>query len=94
MTGPLVDIVGVADLHTRLSFSTPIDYPEASRRKPRRDWKMEDDDAPILRYLYRNVRPRRHLEFGTWSGTGACYCLEESDAIGPTRRQRRNHATP
>jgi predicted O-methyltransferase YrrM len=41
---------------------------------------MEIDDAPILRYLYRELRPKRHLEFGTWEGTGACYCLEESDA--------------
>jgi hypothetical protein len=41
---------------------------------------MEVDDAPILRYLYRHVRPMRHLEFGTWEGTGACYCLEECNA--------------
>jgi hypothetical protein len=76
----LLDIVGVSDLHRRLGFSAPLEYPNSSRSKSLRDWKMEDDDSPILRYLYRNFRPRRHLEFGTWSGTGACYCLEESDA--------------
>src|SRR5581483_11246495 len=58
----------------------PLDYPSASRHKRFADWKMEVDDAPILRYVYRQVRPRRHLEFGTWEGTGACYCLEECDA--------------
>ena len=76
----LIDIVDVSTLHQRLAFATPLEYPESSRRKDFRDWRMEDDDAPILRYLYRNFRPRRHLEFGTWAGTGACYCLEECDA--------------
>lgn len=41
---------------------------------------MEVDDAPIFRYIYRNFRPRRHLEFGTWQGAGTLYCLEECDA--------------
>lgn len=41
---------------------------------------MEDDDSPIFRYLYRNLRPRRHLEFGTWQGTGTLYVLEECEA--------------
>lgn len=38
-------------------------------------WRMEDDDAPLLTYLYRHFAPRRHLEFGTWQGYGACLCL-------------------
>jgi predicted O-methyltransferase YrrM len=63
-----------------LGFEAPLEYPGESLRKPLADWKMEIDDAPILRYLYRNFRPRRHLEFGTWAGTGACYCLSECDA--------------
>jgi len=44
------------------------------------NWKMEEDDAPIFRYIYRNFQPRRHLEFGTWQGRGTLYCLEESGA--------------
>ena len=75
-----LDIVDVSALHERLGQSGPLDYPYSSRTKPFLDWKMEDDDAPILRYLYRSLRPRRHLEFGTWAGTGTCYCLEECDA--------------
>jgi len=76
----LLDIVDVSDLHQRLALSESLAYPYASRQKPFLDWKMEEDDAPILRYLYRTFRPRRHLEFGTWAGTGACYCLEECNA--------------
>ena len=81
MTDPaFIDIVPVADLHQRLGFAAPLDFPAESLRKPLTQWKMEVDDAPILRYVYRNFRPRRHLEFGTWEGTGTCYCLEECDA--------------
>jgi hypothetical protein len=72
--------VSVKDLHKKLRFRQPLDYPETSLHKPLKDWKMEIDDSPIFRYLYRNFRPRRHLEFGTWQGTGVLYCLEECDA--------------
>jgi len=44
------------------------------------DWVMERDDAPILRYLFKVHQPKRHLEFGTWQGLGACLCLEETNA--------------
>jgi len=40
------------------------------------DWQMQRDDAPILRYLFSTLAPRRHLEFGTWQGFGTCLCLE------------------
>ncbi len=80
LTPMLVAEVSVNDLHTRLGISTPIDYPIESLTKPLTNWKMEIDDAPIFRYLYRNLRPQRHLEFGTWQGTGVRYCLEECDA--------------
>ncbi len=58
----------------------PIDYPEDSRQKRFHDWRMEIDDSPIFRYIYRNFAPERHLEFGTWKGEGTCYVLEECDA--------------
>lgn len=48
--------------------------------KPLSAWRMEDDDAPILRYLYTTFAPRRHLEFGTWQGFGTCLCLESCPA--------------
>ena len=75
-----VPTVSVKDLHLQLGFGVPIDYPETSLVKPLKDWKMEIDDSPIFRYIYRNFRPQRHLEFGTWEGTGVLYCLEECDA--------------
>lgn len=49
--------------------STPLDA-----------WNMERDDGPLLAWLYRHFAPRRHLEFGTWQGFGACLCLENCDA--------------
>lgn len=77
---PDLPAVSVDMLHERLGFDQRISYPQASRVKPLIQWQMEEDDAPIFRYLYRNAAPRRHLEFGTWQGTGAVYCLQESSA--------------
>jgi predicted O-methyltransferase YrrM len=45
-----------------------------------KEWRMERDDAPIFRFLYQHFQPRRHLEFGTWQGLGACLCLESCGA--------------
>lgn len=64
----------------RLGFPEPFRPPEGSAAKPLSEWKMDDDDAPILRYVYRHLRPRRHLEFGTWQGAGVVACLESCDA--------------
>lgn len=75
-----VSVVTVDALHERLGLPAALEYPLASKATPLVEWKMEINDAPILHYLYRSCRPRRHLEFGTWEGTGACYCLSESDA--------------
>jgi FkbM family methyltransferase len=72
--------VNVCDLHSALNFNRAIEYPLSSQNKPFSRWKMEIDDSPIFRYIYRNFKPMRHLEFGTWQGTGTCYCIEESDA--------------
>lgn len=43
-------------------------------------WEMERDDGPIFEYVFRSVRPRRHLEFGTWQGWGTALCLEACGA--------------
>ena len=42
-------------------------------------WKIEND-APILKFLYKAHQPRRHLEFGTWQGWGTSLCLENCPA--------------
>jgi predicted O-methyltransferase YrrM len=61
-------------------FSIRADLPPRPSAKRLHEWKMEDDDAPIFRYLYQTHRPRRHLEFGTWQGWGTVLCLESSAA--------------
>lgn len=74
-----IDVVPVELLGPRLGFKTGFD-PSRASRKPLTQWRMEDDDQPIFRYLYREFKPKRHLEFGTWHGAGTVYCLDESDA--------------
>jgi Methyltransferase domain len=61
-------------------FSLPGTLPPDASKKRLDEWKMEDDDAPIFRYLYQTQRPRRHLEFGTWQGWGTALCLESCAA--------------
>ncbi len=76
--GVNIPFVHVFELHTALNITSPIKYPKSSLVKRFSQWKMEVDDSPIFRYIYRNVLPLRHLEFGTWLGKGTVYCLEES----------------
>jgi hypothetical protein len=71
--------VRVNDLHRELGFAEPIDFADRWRQRPLRDWVM-DADGDILRYLFRQFRPSRHLEFGTWQGDGVLRCVEECDA--------------
>ncbi len=73
--------VPVGDLHRKLGFKEPLKHPDSSLSKPLGEWNMDSDDSPILRYIYRNFKPRRHLEFGTWQGEGVLYCLEECKAM-------------
>lgn len=42
---------------------------------------MEREDAALLAYLYQNLKPARHFEFGTWEGFGTTLCLKNSDAV-------------
>ena len=76
----MVPAVPVSQVHQRLGWLQPLVPAPESAGKSLADWKMEIDDAPLFRGIYRQARPRRHLEFGTWEGTGATYVLEESSA--------------
>jgi predicted O-methyltransferase YrrM len=71
-TLPLTEVGGLVP-------SSRIAPPSASL-KSLDQWKMEEDDAPILQFFFRAFRPRRHLEFGTWQGWGTVLCLETCDA--------------
>jgi predicted O-methyltransferase YrrM len=64
----------------KIGFKESLNLPESSLKKDLKNWRMDEDDVHILRYLYRNFKPKRHLEFGTWEGDGVLYVLEESDA--------------
>lgn len=67
----------VADLGALLRAQ---EAPPPRSAHPFLQWQMERDDAPLFAYLYRQFRPRRHLEFGTWQGFGTCLCLENCGA--------------
>lgn len=77
---PILDIAHIPAnaIRLRLNYADPLDY------KPRTSdlalLRMEFDDSQVLRYLYRNHAPKRHLEFGTWEGQGALCCLEACQA--------------
>jgi Methyltransferase domain len=75
-----VTVLPVDALQHLLRASTPINYPASSRAKSYQQWRMEVDDSPIFRYIYRHFAPGRHLEYGTWRGEGTCYVLEECAA--------------
>lgn len=67
-------------LHERIGAAAPLALPAATRAKSLGHWNMDEDDAPILQYLFRQLQPRRHLEFGTWIGLGTTRVLESCDA--------------
>jgi len=73
-------VPGVALAEFRRRWNLPPESLPATSPNSLTEWRMERDDAPIFRFLYRGFRPRRHLEFGTWQGFGTCLCLESSPA--------------
>jgi predicted O-methyltransferase YrrM len=77
MTG--IDMLPVDEIRRELSFEEQISFAAEWRTRALREWLMDADDA-VLRYLFRNFRPHRHLEFGTWRGDGVLRCVEECDA--------------
>jgi hypothetical protein len=74
-----IETVPVEALHRTLGVSEPLQFPPRWRDHPLDDWSMEPDGV-VMRYIFRNVRPLRHLEFGTWMGDGVLRCVEECDA--------------
>jgi predicted O-methyltransferase YrrM len=75
-----IDKIPTEELHLKFSWKDHLEISKESQSKNLCEWTMENDDAPILRYIYRNYRPKRHLEFGTWQGAGVVLCVEECDA--------------
>lgn len=75
-----IDDVASTRLHEALGYDRAFEPSCDALHKSLLDWRMEEDDAPIMRYLFAHHRPLRHLEFGTWRGDGTLCCLEECDA--------------
>lgn len=75
-----IEIVDADLLPSLLGPSGKPTLPVGAGTKPLSSWKMEIDDAPILRALWRAIRPSRHLEFGTWEGFGVTLVASTTDA--------------
>jgi predicted O-methyltransferase YrrM len=74
-----IDTIPIDDVRGVFGWTDAIDFPGKYRTLPLSAWEMAADDC-ILRYVFRNFRPGRHLEFGTWLGDGVLRCVEECDA--------------
>jgi len=74
-----IQTVSVDQIHLALKLRTPLHLPERWRSRPLSDWDTAADDY-VMRYVFREFRPMRHLEFGTWLGDGVLRCVEECDA--------------
>jgi predicted O-methyltransferase YrrM len=72
--------VQMEKLHEELGFTERLDAVCTGNTETFQEWDMETRDQPVLRYIFRNFRPKRHLEFGTGQGRSTVYCLEECDA--------------
>jgi len=74
-----IDIVAVDRLRDRLGLQAS-ESSLAPSFNPLTEWSPQTDDAPILRYIFRHLQPRRHIEIGAADSASAGLCLEECDA--------------
>ena len=74
-----VTTIPVESLHDALGLPVPISVPAEWQGVALKDWKMDADDV-ILRQVFRQFRPMRHLEFGTLVGDGVLRVVEECEA--------------
>lgn len=76
----LIDIVPIETLGAALNFEQAF-VPEVKiYRQGLPDFKTEIHEAPFFSYIYRNFKPRRHLEFGTREGFGSVLCAKSCAA--------------
>jgi len=78
-TDAFIDIAPVESLRDRLGLP-PSDPSLNPSFKPLAEWAPQADDAPILRYIFRHLRPRRHIEIGAADSVSAGLCLDECQA--------------
>lgn len=75
-----IDVVDADQLQPIFGPKAKLEISEEAKAKPLSDWKMELDDAPILRALWRALAPSRHFEFGTWEGFGTALIASATEA--------------
>jgi FkbM family methyltransferase len=78
--GREIAILPLEEMGAALGFAAPYVPEGILHRHGLEDFKTEIDEPGIYRYLYRQLRPRRHLEFGTWEGFGTVLCAQSCDA--------------
>jgi predicted O-methyltransferase YrrM len=76
----MIPKIELKNIHKELNLKNPWIGSAPGQNVPFKNWKMEMHDAPIFEYIYREFKPRRHLEFGTWYGYGACLVAENCPA--------------
>ncbi|MGH7084927.1 MAG: class I SAM-dependent methyltransferase, partial [Acetobacteraceae bacterium] len=75
-----IRIVPVEELGEVLRFRRPFVPEKRLYRHTLAEFITEIDEPAIFRYIYRNFEPSRHLEFGTWEGSGVVLCAESCAA--------------
>lgn len=79
-----IQAIRASDLSQVLGAPVEIaERPEDLLRDPL-SWRMDPDDARLLRAIYAAIRPRRHLEFGTWEGFGVVLCADAAPGVAIT----------
>lgn len=75
-----VRAIDVDRLHTILDIDRPYIPPRMVIPYSLHEWSMSRDDSEVLRWLFRELNPRRHFEFGTWEGAGVTLVGKATDA--------------
>lgn len=88
-----IETIPVEVFHQLLGLTASLEFPERWRHRSLAGWTMDADDY-VLRYVFRHLRPLRHLEFGTWLGDGVLRCVEECNATVWTLNVPQGEAKP
>ena len=79
-----VEVVPPSGIGTQLGLDVDLtDVPGDLLRDPL-DWRMDPDDARLLRAIYAATGPLRHLEIGTWEGFGVVLVATSAPGVEVT----------
>jgi hypothetical protein len=79
-----VNIVKISHskLHNELGFDTPPDWTPLDSDGTFKNWNLETD-LPLIRYVFRNLQPKRHLEKGLGKRVCHVYCNQKLNRLKP-----------